>query len=95
VDIFENFFNTNLANPICSVISLETRSYPVSEYFLKDPCSDYISEIVQVVLQIHQNEGPGDILVFAPGKEEVETILSLIGDRSNKYIAYDIVIVCN
>jgi HrpA-like RNA helicase len=68
----------------CGIFSLETRVYPVKELFLESPTKDYISESVITVLKIHQNEPQGDILVILSGKEDVDTVVTLINDKSQK-----------
>ena len=53
----------------------------VDIHYLAQPCEDYISKAVETILQIHLSEGPGDILVFLTGKEDIETACELVNDR--------------
>ncbi|KAG8986429.1 hypothetical protein FRB90_004001 [Tulasnella sp. 427] len=63
------------------IVSLEGRMFPVEIAYLKDPCSDYVMEAVRVVWEIHLRQGPGDILVFLTGREEIDRCISEIAER--------------
>jgi ATP-dependent RNA helicase DDX35 len=76
-ELYKSYFNNAIT------LNLESRLYPVKEYFLNAPCRDFIEETVETVFKIHENEEIGDILVFLPGKEEVDTVVLLISDRSS------------
>ena len=39
---------------------------------MQEPERDYLEAAIRTVIQIHQNEGEGDILVFLTGEEEIE-----------------------
>jgi HrpA-like RNA helicase len=75
----------------CGVLSLDTRVYPVQEYFLEQPCKDYISQAVETIFNIHKTEPMGDILAFVPGREDVDTIVELIHDRAQEFFLIDLV----
>lgn len=66
-------------------MSLEGRMFPVDIQYLKEPCSDYITASVETVLKIHEQEAPGDILLFLTGREEIDTAVSLITERAVMY----------
>lgn len=68
------------------VFSLESRQYPVQRLFLSMPCRDFITEAVETVFKIHQQEGPGDILVFLSGREDIDTVVTLLSDRMVEYV---------
>ena len=40
--------------------------------YLQEPERDYLEAAIRTVVQIHVCEGPGDILVFLTGEEEIE-----------------------
>lgn len=63
------------------IISLEGRMYPVDILFLETPAEDYVERTVKTVMDIHLQEGEGDILVFLTGREEIDTALQLISER--------------
>jgi ATP-dependent RNA helicase DDX35 len=52
---------------------------------MEEPCSDLIGETVETIMKIHQNEASGDILAFLHGKEEVDTVVTLLADRGSEY----------
>ena len=37
-------------------------------------------------MDIHRYEGPGDILIFMSGKDEIETVVSLVNESAERYI---------
>ncbi|KIO23400.1 hypothetical protein M407DRAFT_27095 [Tulasnella calospora MUT 4182] len=63
------------------IISLEGRMFPVEVAYLKEPCSDYVMEAVRIVWEIHLRQGPGDVLVFLTGREEIDRCISEIAER--------------
>jgi pre-mRNA-splicing factor ATP-dependent RNA helicase DHX15/PRP43 len=54
------------------------RTYPVEVNYLQEATSDYIFSSLSVVNGIHRIEGPGDILVFLSGEDEIERLCSLL-----------------
>ncbi|XP_073302560.1 probable pre-mRNA-splicing factor ATP-dependent RNA helicase DEAH2 isoform X4 [Primulina huaijiensis] len=48
------------------------RLHPVEIFYTQDPERDYLEAAIKTVIQIHTFEGPGDILVFLTGEEEIE-----------------------
>ena len=58
-----------------SIFTVPGRMFPVEELYSKNPEADYLDACVVTVLQIHVTQAvPGDILVFLPGQEEIETV---------------------
>ncbi len=45
----------------------------------QEPERDYLEAAIRTVVQIHICEGPGDILVFLTGEEEIEDACKKIG----------------
>ncbi|KAI8922517.1 P-loop containing nucleoside triphosphate hydrolase protein [Powellomyces hirtus] len=88
-EAFYDFFNTNTSGDkfqdSAVIMSLEGRMFPVDTLYLKEPCSDYIAASVETVFKIHEQEPAGDILLFLTGREEIDTAVSLIGERMNFY----------
>ncbi|KAF8525705.1 P-loop containing nucleoside triphosphate hydrolase protein [Gautieria morchelliformis] len=88
---FLDFFNSDTAvtgvkpdpsrKPDATIVSLEGRMYPVEVAYLAEPTSDYVREAVRTIWAIHmQQGGPGDILVFLTGREEIDRCLSELSD---------------
>jgi pre-mRNA-splicing factor ATP-dependent RNA helicase DHX15/PRP43 len=48
------------------------RTHPVEIFYTPEPEKDYVEAAVRTVLQIHQHEKKGDILLFLTGEEEIE-----------------------
>lgn len=94
-DQIHRFFNHNTTGDktkdTAVVVSVEGRNFPVDMYYLEEPAPDYVRGCVDTVLKIHGKEGPGGVLVFLTGVEEVERCVSAIreeagrlGDRNGK-----------
>jgi ATP-dependent RNA helicase DDX35 len=62
------------------IVSIEGRTYPVDIMYLDRPTDDYVEKAVQTAFTIHRQEGPGDILVFLTGREEIETAMEKLSD---------------
>eukprot|EP00978_Attheya_sp_CCMP212_P004713 scaffold10348_cov54-Attheya_sp.AAC.6 len=48
------------------------RTFPVDIFYAAKPERNYVEAAVRTALQIHQCEGPGDILIFLTGEQEIE-----------------------
>jgi pre-mRNA-splicing factor ATP-dependent RNA helicase DHX16 len=64
---FSDFFDE------APIFNIPGRKYPVDIYYTKAPEADYLQASVATVMQIHITQGPGDVLVFLTGQEEIET----------------------
>lgn len=69
-DKFSKYFND------APVYTVPGRRFPVDIFYTKAPESDFISAALVTVFQLHlsAHTGPGDILVFLPGQEDIETV---------------------
>lgn len=54
------------------LLKVSGRAYPVEIYYTPAPVEDYVESAQRTVLQIHQTEPPGDVLLFLTGEEEIE-----------------------
>ena len=54
------------------VFKIPGRTFPVDVMFAKTPQEDYVEAAVKQALQIHLGQGPGDILIFMTGAEDIE-----------------------
>lgn len=79
---FKDFFNFNISNPDCKstsiAIKISGRMFPVDIQYLSESTCNYLMCTVETVLAIHEREGPGDILVFLPGSEEIHSALNML-----------------
>eukprot|EP00736_Rhodelphis_marinus_P003018 Rmarinus@m.1683 len=64
------------------VFNIPGRKFPVDVYYTKAPEADYVEASVVTTLQIHVSQGPGDILVFLTGQEEIEGANELLLERT-------------
>lgn len=62
------------------------RTFPVDVQYSRSPCEDYVDSAVRQVLAIHVSQGPGDILVFMTGQEDIECTCELIDERLQQLV---------
>lgn len=74
-DKFSNYFNN------CPIMKIPGRTYPVEIMYTKEPEADYLAAALDSVVQIHVSEGPGDILVFLTGQEEIDMSCEILYQR--------------
>ncbi|GLE03238.1 hypothetical protein PINS_up012117 [Pythium insidiosum] len=67
-------------------VSVEGRQYPVDIQYLEEPCSDYLAKTIETVLAIDAHEGPGDVLVFLPGQEEIDHVVRVLSERAPAHL---------
>ncbi|KAK3753320.1 hypothetical protein QZH41_015258 [Actinostola sp. cb2023] len=86
VRMFKDFFDTNIttdpSKDTAAVLSVEGRSFPVDIHYTLSPVADYVKSTVDTVMGIHLQEGPGDILAFLTGQDEVESTVEILIDRA-------------
>lgn len=58
------------------------RMFPVETFFTLRAEKDYVAAAIETCVLIHAHEGPGDILVFLCGEEEIETACAEIAYRT-------------
>lgn len=63
-----------------TIVSLEGRMYPVEVAYLQEPAPDYVRKAAETVWNIHMQQGPGDILVFLTGRDEIERCLEELSE---------------
>lgn len=66
------------------IFEIPGRTFSVDIYFSKDVKEDYVDSAVRQALTIHLQHGPGDILVFMTGQEDIEATCLLIAERIDK-----------
>lgn len=65
-------------------VHIQGRQYPVDILHTYQPEPDYLDATLITIFQIHLEEGPGDILAFLTGQEEIESVERLIHERVNQ-----------
>lgn len=68
----------------CPIFTVPGRSFPVEVFYAKQPETDYLNAALLTVLQVHATEGPGDILLFLTGQEEIENACQILEERSQE-----------
>lgn len=71
-DAFSCYFND------AKILYIEGRQYPVQVYYTATPQTDYLHSAVTTVIQLHEEQGEGDILVFLTGREEIESMQNVL-----------------
>ena len=64
--------------PLLPPSQIPGRTFPVDILYTRNPCEDYVDSAVKQVIQIHLQPSIGDMLVFMPGQEEIETTCDVI-----------------
>lgn len=60
------------------ILFIYGRQYPVQIMYTAEPQADYVDATIVTVLQLHQEQPPGDVLVFLTGQEEIGAVLKLL-----------------
>ncbi|KAJ7734918.1 P-loop containing nucleoside triphosphate hydrolase protein [Mycena maculata] len=77
---FLDYFTASTSPEEATIVSLEGRMYPVEVAYLKEPAPDYVRKAAEVAWNINLQSGPGDILVFLTGREDIERCLEELSD---------------
>lgn len=70
--LFQDYFDN------CPLVHIEGRNFEVKTYYTATSGSSMVHLAAGYALEIHQNEKPGDILVFLPGEDEIGQVCSLL-----------------
>lgn len=54
------------------IFNIPGRRYPVEVYHTQAPEANYLAAAVTSIMTIHVSQGPGDVLLFLTGQEEIE-----------------------
>ncbi|RHN48084.1 putative RNA helicase [Medicago truncatula] len=65
-------------------VHIQGRQFPVDIFYTRRPETDYVDAALITIFQVHQDEAPGDILVFLTGQEEIDAVERLIKERLSK-----------
>ncbi|GLC42130.1 hypothetical protein PLESTM_001294900 [Pleodorina starrii] len=57
------------------------RQFPVQVMYTAKPEDNYLDAAINATLQVHSEEGDGDILVFLTGQDEIDSAERLLKDR--------------
>lgn len=92
----KEFFETNIGqqlsndteNDTACILSVQGRQYPVDVFYMDKPCRDYIRCCVDTVIAINDSEDWGDVLVFLPGSEEIDSAIAMLKEQYQGGIMY-------
>ncbi|BFZ58971.1 DEAH-box ATP-dependent RNA helicase prp43 [Savitreella phatthalungensis] len=68
------------------LLAVPGRTHPVEIYYTREPERDYLEAAIRTVLQIHQDEPEGDILLFLTGEDEIEDACRKIGLEADELL---------
>lgn len=80
--IVQFFQEDSQDGPNCRIVALSGRSYPVDVHYLNDAIDDYVSQAVKTAIAIHTSEGPGDVLIFLTGRDEILRGMELLVEHT-------------
>ncbi|KAL0094270.1 P-loop containing nucleoside triphosphate hydrolase protein [Phycomyces blakesleeanus] len=66
------------------ILYVSGRLYPVDTFFTDEPQSDFLDSALVTIFQIHVKNPPGDILVFLPGQDAIETLTTLVTEYASQ-----------
>lgn len=67
------------------LLKVPGRTFPVEIFYTPEPERDYLEAAIRTVLQIHQCEEAGDILVFLTGEQEIEDACAKIRKEADGF----------
>jgi pre-mRNA-splicing factor ATP-dependent RNA helicase DHX15/PRP43 len=73
---FQDYFND------APLLKVPGRTFPVEIFYTAKPERNYVEAAVRTTIHIHQCEGPGDILVFLTGEQEIEQACDQIREQA-------------
>ncbi|KAL8690222.1 MAG: hypothetical protein Q9218_004285, partial [Villophora microphyllina] len=66
------------------IFNIPGRRYPVDIHYTMQPEANYLAAAITTIFTIHIAQGPGDILVFLTGQEEIETAEQNLQETARK-----------
>ncbi|KAF5391843.1 hypothetical protein D9757_001629 [Collybiopsis confluens] len=87
---FLDYFTSNATPDDATIVSLEGRMFSVQVFYLREPAPDYVTAAATTAFEINSKHGPGDILIFLTGREDIDRCLEELSEiipRSSPRIA--------
>uniref|UniRef100_A0A0G4GML2 RNA helicase n=1 Tax=Chromera velia CCMP2878 TaxID=1169474 RepID=A0A0G4GML2_9ALVE len=66
------------------LLNIPGRAFPVEIFYTPEPERDYFEAAVRTVIQIHESEPEGDVLIFLTGEEEIENAKKSLEQQSRQ-----------
>ena len=76
------------------IVYVKGRQHPVTIYYASTSQPDYVDAAVRTFFQIHTDHSAGDVLIFLPGQEDIESLEKSIQLYANQ-LPKDIPGVCH
>jgi len=67
------------------LLNIPGRTHPVEIFYTAEPERDYLEAAIRTVVQIHNSEPVGDVLLFLTGEEEIENACRALRKESMRY----------
>ncbi|CAK9078574.1 unnamed protein product [Durusdinium trenchii] len=67
------------------LLNIPGRTHPVEIFYTSEPERDYLEAAMRTVVQIHNSEPEGDILLFLTGEEEIEQACRQLRKESSRF----------
>merc|ERR1719181_118323 len=67
------------------LLNIPGRTHPVEVFYTQEPERDYLEASIRTVVQIHNAEPEGDVLLFLTGEEEIETACRQLRKETARY----------
>jgi pre-mRNA-splicing factor ATP-dependent RNA helicase DHX15/PRP43 len=64
------------------LLKVPGRTFPVEVFYTAAPEPNYVEAAIRTTIHIHECEGPGDILVFLTGEQEIEQACEEIREKA-------------
>jgi pre-mRNA-splicing factor ATP-dependent RNA helicase DHX15/PRP43 len=74
---FQRYFHS------APLMKVPGRTHPVEIFYTANPEPNYVEAAVRTTLHIHECEGPGDVLVFLTGEQEIEQACQELREKAN------------
>lgn len=74
----KNYFEDKKFGKRSNIYSISGTNYPVHVNYMSFPIQNYVVYSAQLCKEIHTRKGAGDILVFLPGREEIEGFVEFL-----------------
>eukprot|EP01084_Bolivina_argentea_P225909 381677_1 len=84
-EAFRDFFN--FGPETSTILTVQGRQHSVDVLYSTQPVPNYMTAAVETVIKIHKMESPGDMLVFMPGQEEVDSVVRTLKDEAPRTIS--------
>ncbi|KAJ3884503.1 P-loop containing nucleoside triphosphate hydrolase protein [Lentinula edodes] len=81
---FLDYFTSATSSSDATIVSLEGRMFPVEVAYLQEPVSDYVAKAASTAIDVNAKYGPGDILIFLTGREEIDRCLEELSELAPK-----------